>query len=116
MESTEPRRGQIWLISLGAARAGEPGKNRPAVLVSADELSTGSDRDLFVVVPLSASGSPSPLRPIVKPRSGISRSSVAVCPAVRSVSRSRLLRRVGELDRETLAEVEFALSLVLGLD
>lgn len=29
MASTEPRRGEIWLASLGAARKGEPGKNRP---------------------------------------------------------------------------------------
>ncbi|REZ27889.1 toxin, partial [Mycobacterium tuberculosis] len=24
----EPRRGDLWLVSLGAARAGEPGKHR----------------------------------------------------------------------------------------
>jgi mRNA interferase MazF len=113
---TEPRRGQIWLISLGAAKGGEPGKNRPAVIVSADELSTASERDLFVVVPLSASRFQSPLRPVVAASTGVSRSSVAVCTAVRSVSRGRLLRPVGQLDRETLSEVEFALSLVLGLD
>ncbi|TXB91664.1 type II toxin-antitoxin system PemK/MazF family toxin, partial [Mycobacterium tuberculosis] len=34
----EPRRGDLWLVSLGAARAGEPGKHRPAVVVSVDEL------------------------------------------------------------------------------
>ncbi|WP_041730646.1 type II toxin-antitoxin system PemK/MazF family toxin [Conexibacter woesei] len=30
----EPRRGEIWLVSLGAARRGEPEKNRPAIVVS----------------------------------------------------------------------------------
>jgi mRNA-degrading endonuclease toxin of MazEF toxin-antitoxin module len=86
------------------------------VIVSADELSTGSERDLFVVVPLSASSSQSPLRPVVAASTGISRSSVAVCSAVRSVSRGRLLRQLGQLDRATLTEVGFALSLVLGLE
>lgn len=41
MESTEPRRGEIWLVSLGAARAGEPGKNRPAIVISVDEILAG---------------------------------------------------------------------------
>jgi mRNA interferase MazF len=53
MASTEPRRGEVWLVALGAARRGEPGKNRPAVIVSADRLSDGSSDDLIVVVPLS---------------------------------------------------------------
>lgn len=43
MASPEPRRGEIWLVSLGTARKGEPGKNRPAIIVSVDEVSTGVD-------------------------------------------------------------------------
>lgn len=116
MESTEPGRGQIWLASLRAGKPGEPRKNRPAVIVSADGLSTGSSRDPFVVVPLSASSAASPLRPAVSAESGIERASVAICSGVRSIARSRLLRPVGRLDRETLAEVDFALSKILGLD
>ncbi len=116
MESSSPLRGEIWLVSLGASREGEPGKNRPAVLVTADELASGSQRDLFIVVPLSATSAPSPLRTQVSVEAGIERTSVAVCAAVRSVSRSRLLRRIGRLDRETLSELEFSLSLVLGVD
>jgi mRNA interferase MazF len=116
MESTEPRRGEIWLVSLGAGREGEPGKNRPAVLISADELASGSPRDLCVVVPLSSSSMPSPLRPPVSVESGIDSPSVAMCVAVGSVSRRRLLRRIGRLDDEARGEIELALALVLGLD
>ncbi len=115
MASTEPRRGEIWLVSLGAARRGEPGKNRPAILISADELASGIADELFVVVPLSQSRAPSPLRPVIPDGSGTGDQGVAVCRAVRSVSRRRLLRRLGALERETLDEVEFALGLVLGL-
>lgn len=34
MASTEPRRGEIWLVLLGAARKGEPAKNRPALNIA----------------------------------------------------------------------------------
>jgi len=116
MASAEPRRGEIWLVSLGAARKGEPGKNRPAIVVSVDEIATGMEHELFVVVPVSSSRAPSLLRPKVSPEEGIDEDSAAICRGVRSVARSRLLRPVGRLRRETLREVEQALAMVLGLD
>ena len=115
MDSTEPRRGEIWLVALGAARRGEPGKTRPAIIVSVDELVSGSEHDLFVVVPMSKSRSISPLRPVIPGEAGGQDQGVAVCRAVRSVSRGRLHRQLGELDRQTLAEVDHALALILGL-
>jgi mRNA interferase MazF len=116
MASSEPRRGEIWLTSLGAARKGEPGKNRPAVVVSANEIATGVKDELIVVIPLSSSRATSPLRPEVSPEEGIERDSVVVTRAIRAVARSRLLRRLGRLEDDTLGEVEMALSLVLGLE
>lgn len=115
--STEPpRRGEIWLVSLGAARRGEPGKNRPAVVISADELLAGTEDELIVVVPLSSSRSPSRLRPPVAPTAGIDTESAAIPRAIRAVSRRRLLRRLGELEPATLAAVEQSLATVLALD
>ncbi len=113
MASTDPRRGEIWLVSLGAARKGEPGKNRRAVIVSVDEISAGVEDELLVVVPLSSSRAPSPLRPSVSPTEGINEESAAICRGVRAVSRQRLLRRVGTVKPETLYEIERALALIL---
>jgi len=116
MESTDPRRGEVWLTSLGAARRGEPGKNRPAIVISVDEISTGSEEDLIVVIPVSSSRAPSPLRPQLSPDEGVERESVAVCRAIRAVTRKRLLRSVGAVKGETLVEVERALGMILGID
>jgi mRNA interferase MazF len=116
MASTEPRRGEIWLTSLGAARKDEPGKNRPAIVVSVDEISTGLPDELIVVVPLSSSRAPSPLRPRVSPEEGIERASVAVCRGVRAVARRRLLRGLGKAKAATLRDIEQALGMVLGIE
>jgi mRNA interferase MazF len=115
MASTDLCRGEIWLAALGAAHRGEPGKNRPAIVVSIDQISVGSEDELIVVVPLSSSRAPSPLRPVVSPAEGIERASVAVCRGVRAVARKRLLRQVGETEPETLGEVEQALGMILGI-
>lgn len=111
-----PGRGEVWLVVLGAARAGEPGKTRPAVVVSVGELSTGGATDLIVVVPLSSSQAPSALRVEVGVQAGVDRPSRAVCRAVRSVVASRLVRRVGRVDPADMQRIEESLALILGLD
>lgn len=116
MESTEPRRGEIWLVSLGAARTGEPGKNRPAIVVSVDDLITGIEDELIVVVPLSSSRQPSDLRPRVSPEEGIDSESAAICRGIRAVSRKRLLRPIGRTNPQTLRAVEESMALILGLE
>lgn len=116
MESTEPHRGEIWLVSLGNARRGEPGKNRPAIVVSVDEILAGVDDELVVIVPLSSSRSPSPLRPTVSPAEGIDTESSAICRGVRAVTRTRLLQHIGNARAETLGQIEHALVTILGLD
>jgi mRNA interferase MazF len=115
MESNSPTRGEIWLVAFGASRPGEPGKHRPAVILSVDDLLSGSGRDLLVVIPLSSSAAPSSLRPVVTPDEGIDEVSVAICRAVRSVSRDRLIQPLGVVRRGTLEEIEHGLGLILGL-
>ena len=111
-----PRRREIWLVALGAGRAGEPGKTRPAVVASDDALVTGSPGELIVVVPLSSSLASSALRVDVAPIAGIDRPSRAICRAVRGVVSSRFERRIGSVDEATMEQIETALALILGLD
>ena len=114
-QSAPGRRGEVWLVRFGVGQPGEPGKNRPAAIISVDALVAGVPEDLFVVVPISASREPSGLRPIVTTAEGVDRPSVAVCRAVRSVSATRMLERLGTLSAATLRAVEDALAQILGL-
>lgn len=111
-----PKRGEIWLVQFGAARSGEPGKTRPAVVVSADDLVVENQTDLVVVVPISSSMAPSQLRPELAQATGLEQPSRAIPRAVRSVAAARLLRHVGEVTPEELAEINFSLALILSLE
>jgi mRNA interferase MazF len=102
-------------VSFGAARPGEPGKNRAAVVVSVDRIIAGPSFESIVVVPLSSSSTPSVLRPEVQDVEGVDRPGHAVPRALRGVARSRLLRRLGTLPPEKFTEIERALALILGL-
>jgi len=112
----QPRRGQIWLAELGAARPGELGKTRPVVIVSADRQEPTSSVDLLIVVPFSASRVPSLARPKAKAGSGLEWDSVAVCRAVTSVARSRLVKHLGQLPDQVMAQVSLALLWLMDLD
>ena len=86
---TDPRRGELWLVALGAGRPGEPAKHRPAAVVSVDDILTGIPSELVVVVPISSSRALSPLRPTVAVVEGVDVDSVAVCRAVRAIAEDR---------------------------
>ncbi|AYY13369.1 type II toxin-antitoxin system PemK/MazF family toxin [Actinobacteria bacterium YIM 96077] len=116
MAPTEPRRGELWLVSLGTARQGEPGKNRPVIVVSVDQINAGVPDELLVVVPVSSSRTASPLRPEVSPGEGVEQTSVAVVRAMRAVSRNRFLHRLGNAKPETMTSVEGALGMILGIE
>jgi mRNA interferase MazF len=118
MASTDilPKRGDVWLVSLGAARPGEPGKNRPAVIVSSSSLVRESPTTLITVVPLTTSRTPSPTVPVVPAGNGVATESRAACDAVRSLSKARLLERYGHLDPQTMKTIEQSLALVLELN
>jgi mRNA interferase MazF len=105
----------LWLVAFGAGRTGEPGRHRPAVIVSADEILAGVEDELVVVVPVSGSRARTPLRPVISPDEGVDADSVAVCRGLRAVSRARLLQRLGAVTPETLRDIEEALVLVLAL-
>lgn len=110
-----PRRGEIWLCALGAARSGEPGKTRPVVVVSPEALLIESPRDLVVTIPLSATVAKSALRPSVSRQSGLDEDSVAVIRAIRGLARNRLIQRLGKLTADELREVDRALAICLAV-
>ncbi|MDR1186256.1 MAG: type II toxin-antitoxin system PemK/MazF family toxin [Bifidobacteriaceae bacterium] len=114
MDSTDARRGQLWLADLGANRAGELGKTRPVVIMTMDELVPGNPDDLLIVVPLSASREPTFLRIEIIGVDGIDRPSVAVVTSARAIARSRLRAHLGELPSGVLAEVTRRLTWVIG--
>jgi len=116
-ELVDPRPGEIWLTVLGAGRPGEPGKTRPTVVLSRAGQVTGSAFDLVVVVPVSASLTPTATRPPVPADAGtgLDRDSVIVCRALRGLSPSRLTGRLGRVPAATLAEVKEIVAALLDL-
>ena len=93
--AADPARGEVWLVDLDPTLGREQAGRRPVLIVSADPLNrsaagivialpiTGTDRGIAAHVPL---------RP---PDGGLSKPSVVMADQVRTLSKFRLLRRLG---------------------
>jgi mRNA interferase MazF len=112
------RRGEIWLVNLEPTIGAEISKTRPAVIFSRD---TVGRLPLKVIVPITEWKEPySLIRWFVQlepsAENGLSKLSAADTFQVRSVSRERLIRQLGNLSDIVMEEIANALAIVLGME
>ena len=88
---TSVRRGDVFLISLNPTRGGE------IQIVSPDELN--ADLQTFIVAPMTSGGHAYPFR---VPCRFEGRSGHVVLDQIRTIDRSRLVRRLGRLSSAAL--------------
>ncbi|MCI0638093.1 MAG: type II toxin-antitoxin system PemK/MazF family toxin [Gemmataceae bacterium] len=115
----DPNRGEVWLCDLGATRGHEQAGQRPALVVSDDAFNSGL-AGLVMVVPLTSKVGKSKNIPahisVNPPEAGLKSPSVILCDQVRTISKDRLGKAAwGSVSAATMADVETALRLLLGL-
>lgn len=112
----QPRRGELYVVSLNPTVGAEIRKTRPAVVVQND---LANRRSPIAIVAAVTSQFEEPLYPtevlVRAPEGGLATDSVVLLNQIRSVDKSRLVRRLGVLKPETMKEVDRALLLSLGL-
>lgn len=108
-------RGEIWLVGLDPTKGREQSGMRPALVVSVDIFNHGA-AELVVVIPITSKAKGIPLHvEVTPPEGGLTMTSYAKCEDVRSISTSRLVRRLGKVSGKTIESVEDRLRILLGL-
>jgi mRNA interferase MazF len=111
------RRGDLYDTRLDPIEGSEQAGTRPAIIVSRDAINT--HLSIVVVVPCTTYRPTTRLHPgrilLHAPDGGLGMDSVALCEQVRTVAKSRLLRRRGTLSPPALAQVERGLLITLDL-
>jgi mRNA interferase MazF len=106
------KRGEIWTVAAGSGYLGKP---RPAVVVQDDRF----DATLSVTVcAFTTDETESPLmRPLVEPTegNGLDVASRLMVDKITTISKDKLGRRLGRLDREDLVRLERSMVVFLGL-
>lgn len=118
MAKTGMNRGEVWLVNLDPVVGSEMRKTRPAVIVSHNSIGV---LPMKIIVPLTGWREEFAKAPWLVPiekdvRNGIVKKSAADAVQVRSVSETRLVKRLGALGAADMQRIGAALGLILGLD
>jgi mRNA interferase MazF len=113
----KPYRGMVVEVSLDPVVGHEQGRSRPCLIVQNDVGNRFSSTT--IVVPLTAAThikAPSPIYVFVKKGDGgSSKDSYILCDQIRTVDQQRFRAVYGSLSDETMAKVDAALLVSLGL-
>ena len=105
------RRGSLYWINLGSSIPPEFGKTRPGLILS--NSVHNSALETVVVLPLSSQ--PPEIWPLrLKLGMPKGKTSFAVVPGIRQVSKARLQESIGFVSRDELDRITEAVSLYLG--
>lgn len=112
------RRGEVWLVNLDPTLGAEMRKTRPAVIVSSDLVGI---LPLRVIVPLTDwkdryGVAPWMVRINARPENGLEKDSAADCFQARSLSISRLVRKLGSLTVDEMTQIQDGIAVVLELE
>ena len=111
------RRGEIHLCSFDPTVGHEIKKTRPALIIQNDVGNRYSSLTIVAVITSSVSPVPYPVEVVIEPTAdnGIAVRSTIRLDQIRTVDRQRLFRRLGVVDSGTMAKVEGAIKISLGL-
>ncbi|MCI0391760.1 MAG: type II toxin-antitoxin system PemK/MazF family toxin [Acidobacteria bacterium] len=113
--SLGPSRGEVWFVNLDPTKGREQAGRRPALVLSVDPFNHGP-ADLIVVLPITSKAKGIPFHVKVKPpEGGLKQESFIKCEDVRSISKERLLQRLGTVTMKTMDQVEDRVRILLGL-
>jgi len=109
------RRGEIWYVDWSPGRGSEQTGLRPAVVIQTDAANRNPHYPNTVVLTVSTKGKAVPFHVPVNPsgENGLLEKSYVKCEQILTISKERLIRRVGNLDDEGIEAIEAAIRLVL---
>ncbi len=110
-------RGEIWLVNLDPTKGSEQAGIRPIIIFQENTLSKFTST--VITIPLTTN-----LRRAALPtcfllssgQGGLSQDSVALCHQLRVLDKTRLIKRLGILDADAIANLERIVLFTLGYE
>lgn len=106
-------RGEIWLTNFDPGFRTELHKNRPALVISSNDVNNHHPR--IIVIPISTKNySGLSVVQNTSKGSGLDKESVILPIEIRAIDKMRLKKKLGKIPKGKLREVEEVIKLVLG--
>ena len=112
------KQNEVWLINLDPTIGAEIKKTRPAIIVN--DIALGK-LPLSIIVPITDwkeryAIAPWMIKIVSTRKNGLAKDSSADCFQIRSVSRTRFVKRIGTIEESTMDEIRIGLAKVLSID
>ena len=109
----QPRLGEVWSATFDPVRGYEQGGVRPGLVISNDRFNR-TPHTFCILVPLTRTRRDIPSHiPVYPPEGGLRDVSYLLCEQVKSLSVSRLHRRLGMVDRATVERVQAVVGMFI---
>ncbi len=107
------RQKDIWDVYFDPIKGSEQAGNRPAVVISGNVLNT--NLDVIVVCPLSSSVHYFEGNPVIEPDkiNGLAKTSEILVFHIRSISKLRFKRKIGQISQNELETIKKTLNDIL---
>ncbi len=113
----EIRRGDIVFVDLEPVVGSEQGKTRPALVIQNDIGNQNSPTTIVAPITKKRYSREYPTNvQVTRGESGLSEDSTILLNQIRTVDRSRIVRKLSSLRGEQMAKVELAIKASLGIE
>ena len=112
-----PKRGEIWLVNWNPGRGSEQAGIRPSLIIQSDAGNTNIHYPNTIVLTISTKGRMVPFHIHIEPsaENGLKNKSYIKCEQILTISKERLVKKLGTMEARQMEQVEEALQLVLDL-
>lgn len=115
--TSHPKRGEVWLVNLNPTQGSEQAGVRPVIIFQNDIVSQFSTTAIAIPLTTNLRRASLPICVVIKQGDGgLSQDSVALCFQIRVLDKTRLIRRLGQLKAETIAQLEDVVLVTVGYD
>lgn len=113
-----PKRFEIWLVNWNPGRGSEQEGLSPSLVIQTDAGNMNPDYPNTIVLGISTKGREIPFHIKIEPsiNNGLKSVSFVKCEQIFTISKERLVEKIGLLDPQYAEKVEMAIKLVLGLE
>lgn len=110
-----PKRGEIWLLDWSPSRGSEQAGFRPALIIQTDAANCNPGYPITIVLAVSTKGKPVPFHVALQPgrSNGLTEASFVKCEQVLTVTKERLVKKLGNIGEKELQQIKQAVRLVL---
>ena len=113
---SEVKRGEIWVVNLDPTIGHEIKKSRPSVIIQNDMGNAYSPITIIAPVTSQNIDKVYPVEVLLTRMPGLDKDSKVLLSQIRAIDKRRLLRKISKVDYETIAKIDEAIKISLGLN